>query len=208
MKARLKQYRQGGFTLIELLLVLIIIGLAASISVISIRSSNEDNLQQFTENLLLAFEQVVEEAVFTQLQVGVLFDFEQDESETNRYSYRFLVYDPEAIAWQAFETRLIEKGFFPAEIELTLEVDGENLVIGGENDKAITYFEKPKPMAESENERKRLAPDIVFFSSGEIQPFRLSLSALAKTDDQYLLKANLLGHLKLILPGETENEDE
>lgn len=64
-------HQSKGFTLIELLVVMVIIGVMAAATAISIQAPKADTLDSVTQNWLLAFKSVRERAVFRGRRQGI-----------------------------------------------------------------------------------------------------------------------------------------
>lgn len=65
------RHHRAGFTLIELLVVMVIIGVMAAATALSIQAPKADNLDAVSQNWLLAFKSLRERAVFRGRRQGV-----------------------------------------------------------------------------------------------------------------------------------------
>ncbi len=219
---RVYNQKADGFTLIELLAVLVIVGLAASFTFISLgKGFRSENLDVFSKQFRNTLGFAAEEAVLFRRQIGVVFDVETLDDE-NRFSYRFLTLDEDRQRWFDVEDKDLKKALFPSNIELSIEIDDEELVIGGkkENDVLDTKNlgknkrktpegsddEKDKEKDKEKEKGEKLYPDIVFFSSGETQKFVIKIASLNSPENVYEISANILGQITLKKPGSQDGE--
>ena len=138
---------QNGFTLIEILVVLVIIGLMATLAVFTMGgSSQQRELEVEVQDLYLRMQVVSEQAVLNNLEAGLVIDTD---------SYQFLVFDDEAQAWEISPERLFQAHTLPP----WLSVD------------AVVTSDAPRLT----NDNKKLRPNVVFFSSGESTAFDIEL---------------------------------
>lgn len=194
--------RVKGFTLIELLAVLVIVGLAASLTVISLgRGFGSDNLDTFTKQFRNTLAFAAEEAVLFRHQAGVIFDLENIDDET-RYTYQFVILDEKVNRWAESEDPDLKKGYFPPNIELEIDVEGEELTIGAKRE--ATFFISKKKSDGKDEEGKSLVPDVIFFSSGEAQPFVITIRTTEGTQKEYKISSSILGQITLKQPGDDD----
>lgn len=149
---------QGGFTLIELMVVLIIIGLLASLAMTGL-SGNHSNreVKEAASNLRLLMQEASDRAVLDNQEIGLVMDDQ---------GYSFLVFDENEKTWRSMLKKPFSPRSFPETLTLVKHVD----------------LDIPSMNASDESER---IPDIVFFSSGEHTPFRLEFSLKARSDVSY-----------------------
>lgn len=199
-------HKAKGFTLIELLLVLVIIGMATSLTVISLgRGFGSDNIERFSKQFRNMLGYVSEEAVLFSQQIGLLVDIENLDDE-QRYSYRFFVYNDEKSRWVPAESAELKKGLFPEKTELEIEVDGEELIIGGKRESQYFSIRDDEEDEEKKDAAKeKIVPDIIFFSSGETQQFRITMKLQDQENKPYVISATILGQIDLKLPGEGDD---
>jgi len=197
---------QSGFTLIELMAVMLIVGMVMSLVTVSIGDGNRSRkVQGEVRGLYQGIQLLLEEAVYARRQLGLRFDVDTSE-ELDQWQYSFLFYDDEARRWHVFETEELRQNTFMHGVELSLEVDGEMMLLGDiEKDNQLFV------VADSSKEEERIAPDLYFLSSGETQNFKLLISDKAAETIEYEAKpwritGNILGQVRYWLPGE-EDED-
>ncbi|MCF1427445.1 MAG: type II secretion system minor pseudopilin GspH [Shewanella sp.] len=179
----MRPYRQAGFTLLEVLLVILLMGLAASVVVLSINNSGpKQELERQARQFMATTEMVLDEVVLSGQFVGLVVD---------DHSYQFVLRkDGKWVPLQ--KGRLIGKREFDDEIELSLVVEGLPLVQDDEDDDS--WFDEPFKEADvglSEKD-KELNPEVFLFPSGEISGFELSF--LTKDDNNKEIKVSVIGN--------------
>lgn len=170
----------GGFTLLELLVVLVIIGIILTFAVLSIGDGGRrDRLEQEARRIQAIFSLAGEEAVLRSQEFGVVLQKQQ---------YTFVAYDGEA--WQPIvDDSLFREHALPDSMELELVIDDLPVDLTAQTEKKKEDEKGPKPQ-------------LLLFSSGERQPFELTVAYRDPPPLAYRLSAPLIGPLKL------EREDE
>lgn len=182
--------QQAGFTLIELLAVVLLVGIAAAVVTVSVGTGGQaQQLRADSRYLYSGIAAALEEAVISQQQIGLRFDIAEGEGE-EQYQYNWLILNRDAQEWQELSNDTLEAKLLPMGVRVELEVDGDRLIIGGKNDKG--FFELKQS---SDSSKPALQPDIYFLSSGEMANFRIVLKE-QDSDNQFIIKGNLLGQLK------------
>lgn len=179
-----------GFSLLELLLVLVIVGLIASLAGLSVSSGSrpyvvEGSVRVFAD----VAEYAMDEAQLTGTDMGLLFQQNQD---SDVFSYQWL--QRQTSGWQpapesddAFAPRE-----FPVEVELLIEVEegatdlSEGVVESGEQE---------------------LQPQVIFYSSGESTPGILTLVDASDGRILWVLEWDLVGRMTLRRKGIVEDEE-
>lgn len=170
----------SGFTLLELLVVLVIIGIILTFAVLSIGDGGRrDRLEQEAKRIQATFTLAGEEAVLRSREFGVILQKQQ---------YTFVAYDGEV--WQPVaDDSLFREYTLPESMELELIIDDLPVDLSPQTEK-------------KKGDEKGPTPQLLFFSSGERQPFELTVAYRDPPPLAYRLSAPLLGPLKL------EREDE
>lgn len=170
--------RQRGFTLIEILVVMVILGLLATVAVFSLGGSSERReLEQKSRELFLILQVAGERSILDNGEIGVQIADNQ---------VRFLHYLPGERTWEAF-----------AERPFAVREWADNFLIELETE------DDPPRMPTNEDNAER--PDLVFFSSGETTPFRLAMGLSSDPDRLYRIETDGLNPLRLLQP-EDDNE--
>lgn len=140
--------RQAGFTLIEILVVLVVIGLLASLAVMTMGGSSRDReMENEVRELYLLMQTASEQAVLNNTELGLILD---------EGGYRFVAWEDRSGEWKEPAEPMFRLRRFPEWITVT------------------EYIENDTPRLASEEDRLR--PDVVFFSSGETTPFELEFT--------------------------------
>lgn len=158
------QYRatQSGFTLIEILVVLIVVGLLASLAVFTMGgSSQQRELENEVRELYLLMQTASEQAVLNNLEMGVRLE---------EGGYQFVAFQDRNAEWKASGEQIFQPRAFP-----------DWLV-------ATEYIENDAPRLASDEDRQ--LPDIVFFSSGETTPFQIEFTVGSDTDYMHVLESD------------------
>lgn len=147
---------QRGFTLIEVLVVMMIVGIMIAGTVLSVGLAHGDReLDKERDRMLGLFDYMREQATLQSREIGIrCFDG----------GYEFLVYvrdsqNPDIGLWQRVEDDpLMRARHLPRGLEVELAVDGRKVVLPVEDVQV-----------------DELAPQIMLFSSGEMNLFELTL---------------------------------
>ncbi|PIE44400.1 MAG: type II secretion system protein GspH [Gammaproteobacteria bacterium] len=166
---------QQGFTLIEILVVLVLVGIIASVSVLTIGSNHQSKeLVNEIKRLHALMQLIADEAVLNNEEYGFAIDSD---------GYEFLIYNDAGKSWLATSDNLFKSRRLPE--WLTVSVEQE------------TDFATLK----TNQEEATKVPQIVFFSSGEITPFRLFFAMQAGSSTQFGIESDGFNGINLKLPG-------
>ena len=158
---------QRGFTLLELMVVLVIIGIILTFVVLSAGGDKRAEQMQREVQRLAALIELASDEA--------VMRSEQLAIRFTDSSYEFMTL--QGNDWQPLsDDRPLRPRTLPEGIELHLELQ-----------------DNPPPEITAEDSE---LPQVFLLSSGEMTPFILTLSA-PETEQQYLLKASLLGRLEL-----------
>jgi len=168
----------SGFTLIEILVVLIIVGLLASLAVFNMAgSSQQRELESNVRELYLLMQTASEQAVLNNLELGLLLEDD---------GYRFVAFQDESGEWKPSGERMFSKRTLPEWLTLT------------------EYVESDAPrLATAED---KLRPNVVFFSSGETTPFEIEFTLGKDTDSMHVLASDGVSELEWRQPGSGDEE--
>lgn len=240
MSRKLFKSQHQGFTLLELLVTLLVIGLGVGVASLSISGTRNNELQNAARQLHAQMRLASEEAILNNQQLGLIFDVETAESDGRfsfpQYSYRWLVLASQddkrfpgrkIYYWRELEdAQMLQNGQFPEAIELTISIEGQEILIGDheEDDSRLNLLatalseddkvdEDGKPINQVDT---KLRPDLFFFSSGEMLSFDLQFSDAALAQElgttleetqTYRFHGSMIGQLTLKLAGEADEDD-
>jgi general secretion pathway protein H len=180
---------RSGFTLIEILVVLFIVGLVSNAASVSIRNSIDGDAKNLAKQLYLQMRLAAEDAVLFNKQYGL--DIDNDDG---KWHYSWLGYDEFSERWTRTSSSGLKGGTLPQGAQISLEIDQSPVEFQSqlEDDQ---YEDN-----ETGNQLENLWPDIVFLSSGEISPFRLSVNDTTEEEAQHrniILSAEIGEKLKM-----------
>jgi general secretion pathway protein H len=166
-------HSQRGFTLLELLVVVFIVGVVAGMAVISTGSIGVDRqLEQEARRAQVLFGLAAQEAVLQGRPLGVVVEPQ---------AYRFLVAGSES--WEEFQ--------YSGPLRERRLVEGYQLDISNnEQAEAIVFREQ-------QQEKDSLSPQVLFFPTGEMNPFTLSFRHLSH-QGSYKLQGQPNGRMQLL----------
>lgn len=155
----------GGFTLLELMLVILLIGLLATMVTLNFTGASR---QEKLDDEALRFQQVTqfiaETAVLKQQEWGLYVQADR---------YGFLYYDNNENKWlPAEEPKAVAAHKMPEHLSLTLELEG----LAGEDTNLLARLDWQTDEDEEISADKPelpVLPQVFILSSGEISPFKL-----------------------------------
>lgn len=143
--------RAHGFTLIEILVVVVIVGIFASIAILAVGVTGRDRpLTEETKRLATLLDMVKEQAEMQNRDFGLrLLEREYD----------FVRYDPRRAEWREVpEDRLLRARELPPPMRMRLYLDAREAVL-----KPPADPKKPRP------------PQVLVFASGDVTDFELKI---------------------------------
>lgn len=164
-----------GFTLIEILVVVVIIAVLTTVAMLSVGTLGQDRgLDDEGDRYTDVAAAVTEQAQLEGRDFGVYF---------GPASYEVLVYAQSRQRWETVpDDRLYARRELPSGVLPGVEIEGKVLLLDRE---------------QLDAER---VPQVLFFSSGDVSPYRLTLSREG-TDSKWLLEGRADGTLLVTRPG-------
>ncbi len=197
---RLNLRSATGFTLIEILLVVVVVGIMATMAVFTIGGNENRNLANEAKRLHLLLVMAADESIFLGEEFGFFY------TEENKYFLRYFNTKSMPAEWVDFGAKNNAKfnadayeAFLeyqlPPFIEVHIELDDEYVGLKQISDEFAAQLQeedelKPqieeqldqsdKDKEEEENKEEIETPDIELKSSGEVTPFKITLSLKPK----------------------------
>jgi general secretion pathway protein H len=193
------QRTMRGFTLIEIMLVMVIIGCAAGIVVLSIPGGPNPKLgsdlseesQQLAATIQVMSEQATQQGRTIGLHIsehGYQFMIRQENASTNEENVTQTtskaldtLLDWDHQSWQPYQSeKLRTAGEFDEQISLALTLDGLQL-----QDEENRLGRSEPQWFDTENQLAAKTPQILLLPSGEITPFSLTLQEQGSDSPQF-----------------------
>lgn len=175
--------RQTGFTMIEIMVVLVLVGLLASLAVVNMGGgSQQREMTSKIRELYVLMQTASEQAILNNEEIGLVID---------EQGYRFVVYDEREQEWKTESERLFQGRGFPDWMSVALFSEGDIPRLASSDDE--------------DDEDNRLQPDIVFYSSGEATPFELEFQLAQSSGRVYSLVTDGLDEIEMKTPSDAED---
>jgi len=159
--------KNSGFTLIEIMLVIVLVGIMASLVQFNFNTNRpEDLLKTASERFSAVFNLAAEYSLLNNVELGVL---------VTKNSYQFLGHD--GVSWTEIpDQEALTLYELPESISITLALDDlpieEPLLF---DIKAYVEQQEDNLLDEEEKKKKRI-PQIYIFSGGDISAFSLTFT--------------------------------
>lgn len=171
--------RHTGFTLIEILVVLVVVGLLASLAVMTMGGSSRDReMENEIRELYLLMQTASEQAVLNNTELGLILEEE---------GYRFVAWEGQSGEWKVPGEPMFRMRGLPDWVTVT------------------EYIENDTPRLASDDDRLR--PDVVFFSSGETTPFELEFTLGSDDSRMHTIASDGFSPMEWRYPGSEGNDD-
>jgi general secretion pathway protein H len=167
--------RASGFTLLEVLVVIVIIGIIATMAVVSIRVLGGDHeMDQEARRLRAVLSQAREDAMLEGRDVGFRVD---------TTGYDFLRYDTRTEQWQVVvDDPLLRERTLPDGLEASLYMESREVRL---------------PARSTDDEQAPATPQVVVLASGDLVPFEVRL-ARAGTDETRRIEGRIEGDIEIV----------
>ena len=175
MKIRLKQ---SGFTLLEIMIVVVIVGLLASVVAPMVSKSADDLLKEQADRFIALVKLAQDESILQSRQLGLKMDTE---------GYSFLQQQDDSNDWVFFSEGPFRERKLSSSTKTSLYLDGIDISL--ENDKEESF--------EGDEDEKKLKPQVFILSSGEMTPFNYELAF--PTGSRIKIEFDAIGNVKRTL---------
>lgn len=120
-------YRVRGFTLLELLVVMVLMGLLSAAAMTTVNYAfTDDTAEKHSERMAALVELAAEEALLTGRELGMRIDDD---------GYSFYRFEERQQAWRRIdEQKIFRSRTFPEHIETSLHLEGQQVVLEGNDD--------------------------------------------------------------------------
>jgi general secretion pathway protein H len=183
MKSHYRCGVEQGFTLIEIMAVIFVIGVMTGLAALSISGHSERLLNNEAQRLFQKIRLVSEEAEFSQNEYGM--------GLTNQNGYQFYRFDEQVMDWVKLDKDFFKPVSLEEGYELNLDTHENTL------DASILLVKPKQEEVTFYGEKKTNTPDIVFFSDGQVTPFRLFLSNKRLGKTTYVVSSNANSELNV-----------
>lgn len=174
----------AGFTMIELLVVLVLVGLLASVALTTVGTGNQQReLENEAKRLHAVLRMGLEEAVFSNQEIGALIDTDH---------YEFLSYDEEKRQWTPAMQSFLKHYALPEWVLVDFRREDE--------DKQL--FTETEDVAVGEPEGKK--PSLMLLSSGEVSDFVIGLEIENDSDSRIEISVSEQG--EIVMPTGDDND--
>ncbi|WP_318484904.1 type II secretion system minor pseudopilin GspH [Photobacterium leiognathi] len=183
--------RSAGFTLIEIMLVLVLLATSAVAVISTLPDNKRDEVKEQAVRFHHLAQLLGEDAMLNGVDYGI-------RVEPHQYHFVQLTQD----GWQP-----LEGAKFYTDVRLDKAIT-TNVEIGGawkDKDrlfKSDSLFKNEDLFTKSDEEKKKIKPQIVVMASGEYTPFTLSFEVDGE-NQFWRVSADEVGNLVLLQPGET-----
>lgn len=175
-RAQQRAHLQKGFTLLEILIVLVIMAiLAGAASIAIVGADRTAKVKNFSEGLVQLFPVIEQQAILQPAQIGLVFA---------NHSYTFYQYvpdedDPTQGDWQAIQgDTVFNSRSYSNDITLHIELTETTPEVIPTEDQTIR-------------------PQIIFYSSGDVTPFKMTI-AIKDKKPLYQLNGSANGEVNLV----------
>lgn len=183
--------RSAGFTLIEMMLVLVLLATSAVAVISTLPDNKRDEVKEQAVRFHHLAQLLGEDAMLNGVDYGI-------RVEPHQYNFLQLTQD----GWQPLEGTK-----FYTDVKLDNAITTQVEIGGAWKDKdrlfkSDSLFKDEDLFTKSDEEKKKIKPQIVVMASGEYTPFTLNFEVDGE-NQFWRVSADEVGNLVLLKPGET-----
>ncbi|PSV24778.1 MULTISPECIES: type II secretion system minor pseudopilin GspH [unclassified Photobacterium] len=183
--------RSAGFTLIEMMLVLVLLATSAVAVISTLPDNKRDEVKEQAVRFHHLAQLLGEDAMLNGVDYGI-------RVEPHQYNFLQLTQD----GWQP-----LEGAKFYTDVKLDNAITTQVEIGGAWKDKdrlfkSDSLFKDEDLFTKSDEEKKKIKPQIVVMASGEYTPFTLRFEVDGE-NQFWRVSADEVGNLVLLKPGET-----
>ena len=183
--------RSAGFTLIEMMLVLVLLATSAVAVISTLPDNKRDEVKEQAVRFHHLAQLLGEDAMLNGVDYGI-------RVEPHQYNFLQLTQD----GWQP-----LEGAKFYTDVKLGNAITTQVEIGGAWKDKdrlfkSDSLFKDEDLFTKSDEEKKKIKPQIVVMASGEYTPFTLSFEVDGE-NQFWRVSADEVGNLVLLKPGES-----
>jgi general secretion pathway protein H len=183
--------RERGFTLIEILVVLVIVAIITGAAILSLNIlGGAPPAKHAAEQLSALAELASQQAVMEGQQYGLLIE---------RHSYRFFIYD--GAQWQPVQdSTLFHPRTLGKDVNLDLQLEGTKIKLAVTPDASGDTSADDESGTSDNDSSAQPKPQIALLSSGEVTPFKITVSDTVDPSQQYIITGSLMKGIVLEAP--------
>ena len=191
---------QRGFSLLELLVALFVVVIITSLVTLGVNSGGREiELEAKVRSVADIASYALDEAQMRSVDMGLLLEQIDDNGQT-AYRYSWRERTPRGWRRPDIDADIFNDQQFPPDIELLLEL--ENTVVD-----ILTPGEAAQNTSAGSAIPVEPAPQIIFYSSGEVTDGALDLRQKESGDLLWRLEWDLLGRFSVLRRGEVFDEE-
>lgn len=183
--------RERGFTLIEILVVLVIVAIITGAAILSLNIlGGAPPAKHAAEQLSALAELASQQAVMEGQQYGLLVE---------QHSYQFFIYD--GAQWQPLQdSTLFHPRTLGKDVNLDLQLEGTKIKLAVTPDSSDNASADDQSKTGDNASSSQPRPQIALLSSGEVTPFKISVSDTADPSQRYIITGSLMKGIVLESP--------
>lgn len=167
--------KSSGFTLLEIMIVVVIVGLLASVVAPMVSKGADDLLKEQADRFIALVKLSQDESILQSRQLGLKVDAE---------GYYFLQQQDDSDNWVFFSEGPFRQRKLSSGTKTSLYLEGIDISLSSDIEEAF----------DEEGEKKKLKPQVFILSSGEMTPFSYELAF--STGTRIKIEFDAIGNVK------------